>query len=155
MENLFKDLLKKIDEGQWFSEEQIRKIQSQELQSLFKHHRENSPWYKKLMEGKSRIPIITKKDIQEAGNDFFSTVVPKVHLPASTVKTSGSTGEPLEIRTGTFTSMFYSAYTMRSTIWSKTHLEPLKLSSIKANIYEYVESDNWHSIVSKIGRAHV
>ena len=150
MEKIFKDLVKKIDEGQWFTEEQIRKIQSQELRSLFNHHSKNSPWYKGLMKDKQRMPIITKKDIQEAGEDFFSTMVPKVHLPVSTVKTSGSTGEPLEIKTGTVNGIFYSAYTIRATEWSKTNLEPLKLSTIKANIHEYVEADRWHSIVSAL-----
>lgn len=146
---MFKDLLQKIEDGQWFTTERIRQIQYQELQNLLKHHKEQSPWYKKLMSDKQRVPIITKKDIQEAGDDFFSVNVPPAHLPVSTVKTSGSTGEPLEIRTGTISSMFYSAYTLRATTWSKHHLEPLKLSSIKANISEYIEADNWHSIVSK------
>ena len=39
MEKLFKDLLQKIDEGQWFSEEKIRQIQSKELRSIYNHHR--------------------------------------------------------------------------------------------------------------------
>lgn len=150
MNELFKDLLQKIDEAQWFTMDKIRSIQSQELRSIFNHHKTNSPWYNKLMKDKDRMPIITKKDIQEAGEEFFSTVVPHVHLPMDTVKTSGSTGEPLEIRTGTFSSMFYSAYSIRAAIWSKSHLEPYKLSSIKANIYEYIETDNWYSIVSKL-----
>jgi phenylacetate-CoA ligase len=101
------------------------------------------------MEGKQRIPIITKKDIQDAGDDFFAVNVPEVHLPSHIVKTSGSTGEPLEIRTGTITSMFYSAYTLRGAEWERTGSEPMKFSVSKANIREYVETDNWSSIVSK------
>lgn len=150
MSNLFKDLLQKIDEGQWFPTEKIRQIQLQEFKNLVKHHQEYSPWYKELIKNKTNIPIITKKDIQEAGDSFFATQVPQVHLPSGTVKTSGSTGEPLEIRTGTFSSMFYSAYTIRATIWNKHHLEPLKLSVSKANIPNYIEVDNWHSIVDKM-----
>jgi len=146
---MFNDLLKKIDEAQWFTPERIRSIQYRELQNLIQHHKEQSPWYGKLMKGKQRVPIITKKDIQEAGEDFFAVNVPEVHLPSNTVKTSGSTGEPLEIRTGVFTSMFYSAYALRSADWEKSTTEPMKFSTIKANIREYVETDTWRSIISK------
>jgi phenylacetate-CoA ligase len=150
MSNLFKDLLQKVEDAQWFTPERIRQIQYSELQNLLKHHKEFSPWYSEFTKDKTRIPIITKKDIQDAGDRFYSTQVPKIHLPASKVKTSGSTGEPLEISTGVISSMFYSAYTLRATTWYKHHTEPLKLSAIKANIYEYIEADNWHSIVDKL-----
>jgi phenylacetate-CoA ligase len=146
---MFNDLLKKIDEAQWFTSEKIRTIQYQELQSLLKHFKEQSPWYGNLMKDKQRVPVITKKDIQDAGEEFYAIEVPKFHLPASSVKTSGSTGEPLEIKTGIFTSMFHSAYTLRTTAWEKSNLAPMKLSVIKANIFEYIETDTWNSIVSK------
>ena len=147
---MFKDLLQKIEDAQWFTPERIRNIQYSEFQQLLKHHKEQSPWYKKLMEGKQRVPIINKQDIQSAGDDFFSPLIPQAHLPTSSVKTSGSTGEPLEVRTTILTSMFFSAYTLREYVWYKRHLENnLKLSAVRANIYEYTEQDTWGSIVSK------
>jgi phenylacetate-CoA ligase len=146
---MFKDLLQKIEDAQWFTTERIRSIQYKELQQLVKHHKEQSPWYSKLLKDKQRIPIITKKDIQDAGEDFFSVNIPEVHLPVSSVKTSGSTGEPLEVKTTIYTSMFYSAYTLRSSVWEKSHLTPMKMSVSKANIREYIESDTWQSIISK------
>ncbi len=146
---MFKDLLKKIDEAQWFTPEKIRSIQHQELRNLLKHHKEQSPWYKELMKDKQRVPVITKKEIQDAGEDFFASHVPKIHLPFNSVKTSGSTGEPLEIRTGAFSAMFYSAYALRAADWEKTFIEPMKLSTIKANILEYIETDKWQSVISQ------
>jgi phenylacetate-CoA ligase len=146
---MFKDLLKKIDEAQWFTPEKIRSIQHQELRNLLKHHKEHSPWYKELMKDKQRVPVITKKEIQDAGDNFFALQVPKIHLPFNSVKTSGSTGEPLEIRTGAFSGMFYSAYALRAADWEKTFLEPMKLSTIKANILEYMETDKWQSVISQ------
>ena len=148
--NMFNELMQKIEDAQWFSPERIRSIQYGEFQKLLKHHKEQSSWYKKLMEDKERVPIITKKDIQDAGEDFFSQLIPKQHLPTSEVKTSGSTGEPLLIRTTILTSMFFSAYTLREYVWNKRHLDnELKLSSIRANIDEYTEANVWGSIVSK------
>ncbi len=146
---MFRDLLKKINEAQWFTPEKIRSIQHQELRNLLKHHKEHSPWYKELMKDKQKVPVITKKEIQDAGDDFFALEVPKIHLPFNSVKTSGSTGEPLEIRTGAFSGMFYSAYALRAADWEKTFLEPMKLSTIKANILEYMETDKWQSVISQ------
>ena len=146
---MFKELMQKIEDAQWFTPEKIRSIQYKELQQLVKHHKEQSPWYGNLMKDKQRIPIITKKDIQDAGEDFFSVNIPKAHLPVSSVKTSGSTGEPLEIKTTIYTSMFYSAYTLRTSVWGKSNLEPLKMSVSKANIDEYIEADTWQSIICK------
>jgi phenylacetate-CoA ligase len=146
---MFKELIQKIEDAQWFTPEKIRSIQYKELQQLVKHHKEQSPWYGNLMKDKQRIPIITKKDIQDAGEDFFSVNIPKAHLPVSSVKTSGSTGEPLEIKTTIYNSMFYSAYTLRTSVWEKSNLEPLKMSVSKANIHEYIEADTWQSIISK------
>lgn len=141
--------MQKIEDAQWFTPERIRNIQYKELQQLVKHHKEQSPWYGNLMKDKQRIPIITKKDIQDAGEDFFAVNIPQVHLPVSSVKTSGSTGEPLEVKTTMYTSMFYSAYTLRAFVWEKSHLAPMKMSVSKANIQEYVELDTWQSITSK------
>lgn len=142
--------MQKIEDAQWFTPERIRNIQYSELQQLLKHHKEQSPWYKKLMEDNKRVPIITKKDIQDAGEDFFAKLIPKDCLPTSDVKTSGSTGEPLTIKTTMISSMFFSAYTMREHVWNKRHLDKkLKLSSIRANIHGYIEADTWGSIVSK------
>ena len=141
--------MQKIEDAQWFTPERIRSIQYKELRQLVNHHKEQSPWYSNLMKDKQRIPIITKKDIQDAGEDFFSVNIPKVHLPVSSVKTSGSTGEPLEIKTTIYTSMFYSAYTLRASVWEKSHLTPMKMSVSKANIHEYIEADTWQSIISK------
>lgn len=141
--------MQKVEDAQWFTPDRIRNIQYFELQKLLKHHKEHSPWYKELMKDNKKVPIITKKDIQDAGNDFFATVVPKDHLPINTVQTSGSTGEPLKINTSIVTSMFYSAYTLREYVWNKRHLDEIKLSSIKANIREYTEADDWGSIVNK------
>lgn len=141
--------MQKIEDAQWFTPERIRNIQYKELQQLVKHHKEQSPWYSNLMKDKQRIPIITKKDIQDAGEDFFAINIPQVHLPVSSVKTSGSTGEPLEVKTTMYTSMFYSAYTLRAFVWEKSHLAPMKMSVSKANISEYIEVDTWQSIISK------
>ena len=146
---MFLDLLKRADEIQWYTPERIRQIQANQFKSLFNHHLEQSSWYKEFVKGNEVIPILTKGLIQSAGDEFFAKQVPKEQLPASLVKTSGSTGEPLAIRTGTVSSMYYGIYTIREHVWNKRHIKPLKLSSSKANIREYIETDTWGSLISK------
>lgn len=146
---MFVDLLKRAEEIQWYTPERIQQIQTKEFKNVFTHHVEQSTWYKEFIKGKEVVPVLTKGHIQSAGDDFFAKQVPKDQLPATLIKTSGSTGEPLAIRTGTLSSMYFSIYTIREYVWNKRHTQQLKLSSSKANIREYIESDTWGSIISK------
>src|SRR5580658_4781375 len=43
-----------------------------------------------------RLPLLTRRDVQEAGRRLYSTAPPKAHGGISTVRTSGSTGTPVE-----------------------------------------------------------
>jgi len=141
---MFEKLLQRLDKTQWMSEEDLRKMQYNALNLIVKHHREQSPWYKELTKDAKSVPIITKHDIQQAGYDFFAQQVSEDNLPANTVKTSGSTGEPLEVRVGVVTGVFHSAFSVRNLLWNFKE-ENLRSSIIKANINKYEELSEWGS----------
>jgi phenylacetate-CoA ligase len=141
---MFEQLLTRLEKTQWLSEQELQQMQYNALNSIVKHHREQSPWYKKLTENAESVPIINKHDIQQAGHEFFAQKVSQDNLPANTVKTSGSTGEPLEVRVGIVTGNFHSAFSVRNLIWNFKE-ENLKSSIIKANIDKYQEMPDWGS----------
>ena len=86
--------------------------------------------------------LFRSQDIINAGPDYYATTYPEHQNPVRTTKTSGSTGEPLEMRVGHLSSMFYTCFGLREMKWLVK--EPnLKSTVIKANISEYLESDSW------------
>jgi phenylacetate-CoA ligase len=152
---MFKQLLDRLEKTQWLTEKEIQQMQYNALNQIVKHHREQSPWYKELTKDSKTVPIINKHDIQQAGYDFFAQQVSQDNLPANTVKTSGSTGEPLEVRIGVITGVFHSAFSVRNLIWNFKE-ENLRSSIIKANIDEYKEAPDWGSpyhLILKTGPA--
>lgn len=135
---MFETILKRLDETQWLIEKDLRQLQYNAADQLVKHHREKSPWYKALTKDAKSVPIINKYDIQQAGEDFFSPI----EEPTAKVKTSGSTGQPLEIKTTQISSLIHNAYTIRNLKWNFNE-ENLRSSIIKANIDQYQEIPDW------------
>lgn len=135
---MFDKILESLDKSQWFSENDIFVIQRKKINELLKHHREYSPWYSEYIKDLKSVPIITKHHIQQAGNKFFATDNAKFTI----VKTSGSTGEPLEIRSGVMSGLLHSGFTMRNLYWNFNESN-LRSSIIKANIEEYQEVETW------------
>ena len=131
---MFEQLLKRLEKTEWMSEKDLRHLQHNAVNQIVRHHREKSPWYKKLTQDSKSVPIITKRDIQQAGEDFFSVI----EEPTVKVKTSGSTGEPLEIKSPAISSLMHNAFTIRNLRWNFDE-ENLRSSIIKANIDSYQE----------------
>ena len=79
------------------SEEKYWELQLWKRDSIFRHHVENSPWYKKFAEGNmfsnwSEIPITTKDDLQNyASKEKPNTLFNNLYF----ANTSGSSGHPL------------------------------------------------------------
>jgi phenylacetate-CoA ligase len=64
-----------------------------------------------------RIPLLKRRDIQDAGSALHSQAVPPEHGASGTVKTSGSTGMPIAVRHTRMSSLFWQAITVRDHLW--------------------------------------
>jgi phenylacetate-CoA ligase len=97
-----------LQKTQWLSEEELEAIQLNLLQRLIHHCYKTVPYYRQLMDSRNikadsirtlkdieKFPIITKKDVLEAGNSIVSTKYPKWLLRR--VSTSGTTGTPMPL----------------------------------------------------------
>ena len=63
------------------------------------------------------IPLMSRSDIQDAGSDLFPRTVPHGHGKSYPVRSSGSTGRPIEVRGNDITALFMRAMTMRGHLW--------------------------------------
>ena len=68
------------------------------------------------------VPLLTRREIQDAGNALVTSKLPAGHGRMYPVKTSGSTGEPVEVKATGLTSIFTNAFTMRGHLWHRRNL---------------------------------
>jgi phenylacetate-CoA ligase len=89
-----------------------------------------------------RLPPLRRRDIQSAGARLFCAEVPPHHKPLVVARTSGATGEPVEIRRTDVNRLFWMAFNVREHFWHKR--DPGKdVSVIRAQNATYAERPDW------------
>lgn len=116
-----------FDQMQWWSPEKILEYQLQKVDHILRFAIDTVPYYKdyKLsndpltLEEFQKIPILTRSDIQQNGDNLITNDLPFNHLPMFDVITSGSTGNPIKVKGTSYTGMFLHALTLRGHLWHK------------------------------------
>ena len=156
------ELVKKLEESEQYTAEQITSRQNACLARVVDHHRQHNPHFKQrladqglthqdvsTLEGLRRLKPIVKRDIQQAGDSFNSLAVPPSHLPILKTQTSGRTGEPVTVYKTQMNQLFFSAIAIREHQWWK-HNYKHRLASIRAVHRKYEESPNWGGHMAQI-----
>ena len=119
-----------FEQSQWWSAPVIEALQMRQAERLLAHAREAAPFHRDrlaafaapepgrlTMDEWRRIPPMTRADIQDAGKGLLSQSVPESHGKAADVSTSGSTGQPVTIKSNLITGLFFAALNLRYHIW--------------------------------------
>lgn len=146
----------------------IQAMQSPRLQALLQHHASYTPSFSERLtkvgitelpadpfETLSSLSPLRRADIQCAGPGFRTTLLPRAHQPTGSVKTSGSTGEPVSVERTALNHLFWSAFNIRDHLWNRRPFSA-RLSAIRANIGALTFSDDWGhptSLVYRTGQA--
>jgi len=138
-------LLFQMEQSQWWSEEELVSAQLEQLSVLLQHAVTTVPYYKKCygeipfdfsgrltMNEWRRLPILTRDDLQKAGNSMNSRAVPKQHGKLNRQHSSGSTGKPVSIKQTEVCGIFWRAFTLRETLWHRRDLRG-KMATIRHN----------------------
>src|SRR5690349_12985141 len=100
-----------LDESQWWPAERTLAWQRQHLRLLLNHARSSSPFYRFRLNKAFRpngdidwdrwqeIPIVTRPDLLKNFKSMLSTAPILGHGPFQDVRSSGSTGHPVTVRT--------------------------------------------------------
>lgn len=136
-------LLSQLDKSQWWPAAQLEKMQLGLAARLLRHARDTSPFYRQRFgdlelpengrlssDAWSRIPVLSRSELQAADETLFSTQIPQGHGAASRISTSGSTGKPVTVLTTAVTRTFWQAFTLREHLWHARDFS-LKLGSIR------------------------
>jgi phenylacetate-CoA ligase len=162
-----KELTDTLNQLQWFTPIKLKEIQTNKLRALVSHHVKNTVWFSdRIKESKltvrdisadhmERLPLLTRRDIQSAGERFFAREIPKDHGKTGVVKTSGSTGEPVVIKATDIVGKFFHSYNYQEILWHNRDFKS-RLATIRAGQFETKELPNWgapYSILHETGPA--
>lgn len=160
--NELEQLIAHLDETQWWTIEQLEKLQERNLLPLIKHHAKNSSHFSMRLaaqgltpnsvmslKGLKRLKPFGKKEIQATKGNFAAKSVPQNHLPLSEVQTSGSTGQPVKLTKGRLTTLYWQAHAIRDHQWYSRDYKG-KLASIRANYNERIEAESWGAPVATL-----
>ena len=147
--------LEQLKETQWISSDLIKKFQFQQLALLVAHcashstHFANrlkqagmSPHQFCSLEGFSALPLLSRRDLQEAGDSLYCRIIPDNHGAVYHGQTSGSTGEPVVVRKTGLKQLDWLASNLLDHLWHKRDFTK-RLCTIRPNIQVYTEQENW------------
>ena len=125
-------VLLQLDSTQWWPRERLEAFQLRQLALLAAHAIRNVPGYRERLapiadriEGTpdaqdwARVPLLTRAQVQAGAETLRAATLPEAHLPLGWVKTSGSTGIPLQVANTVVTRLFWDAFAMRDHLWHR------------------------------------
>jgi len=154
-------LMQQLEQSQWWPPDVLRDWQFRQLGLLCSHALKTSPFYRKRLGGAglragrrlnqklwAQIPLLTREDIQDAGDDLLSTKVPANHGQRAKTTTSGSTGKPVTVVKTGLGQVYWESVTLRNHIWQRRDLTKKlavirSLAAGKASYPRGVSSRSW------------
>jgi phenylacetate-CoA ligase len=128
----FTRVFNELQQTQWYSPSQIRQYQTVRFQALIKHAYDTVPFYRRRYDKYgirpedikdlcdiSRLPLLTRDDVREAGVDLLSSKYPKRSLIHG--HTSGTTGSPLSFYWDKQTCIYTNAVDWRQKSLAGVH----------------------------------
>jgi phenylacetate-CoA ligase len=125
-------LQQQFDASQWWPADELRAHQFRQLQVLVEHAVRTVPFHAERLRAAgidpsaplteaswARLPILTRRDVQEAGDRLHATELPAEHGETNIMTTGGSTGIPVRVRKSTLDGILWMAACIRDEIWHR------------------------------------
>ena len=123
-------LLFQFEETQWWTPERLLERQLRQLEALLRHAWESVPYYRMRLGAANyrpgsaltlslwrELPLLTRRDVQSWGRSLASLRPPPEWGPVVEARTSGATGEPVNVRGTQLDSLMWEAMAMRDHLW--------------------------------------
>jgi phenylacetate-CoA ligase len=121
-----------LERTQWWPARNLRRHQLRQVEAVLKHAVRTVPFYRERFgtagftlreplaeEQFVALPLLTRAEVQAAGERLLSTAVPPGHGRVYAGQTSGSTGRPIAYRSTELASVFWRAFTLRDHDWHR------------------------------------
>jgi phenylacetate-CoA ligase len=120
-------LLYQFEKMEYLEPEWVATQQFRQARALVAHAAGTSPWYRDRLPANTpsqftadswaELPILTRAELQQAGDKLLSTAPPKGHEKIGENSTSGSTGMPVKVYSTSISRLFWTANTIREKFW--------------------------------------
>ena len=155
-------LADQLQASEMLSPESIAVRQSEQLRALVRHHAAHSPLFLERLHAAglvaddltdlkalSRLPILTRTEIQQQGESLFARSVPASHLPLFVRQTSGSTGQPVTVRRTRVCGDLLLAMTLRDHRWFGRDFGG-RMALIRPSFDQRIDSPDWGIPVNRL-----
>lgn len=125
-------ILHQLEQTQWWPAECIVEHQMKQLRMILIHAYRNSDFYRRRLDEAGfdpasplneerwrRLPILSRDEVQDAGELLYCRSFPSAHGGTYETYTSGSTGKVVKVRGTHLTNFFWQAVTLREHHWHR------------------------------------
>ncbi|MBM4220416.1 MAG: phenylacetate--CoA ligase family protein [Gammaproteobacteria bacterium] len=157
--------------SQWWPEKDLRAAQQAQLVWLVRWAADKVPYYQRekwpadfaarLAQNPGQfwdiwreMPRLTKPELRALGPRLYARSIPSAQLPFASIRTSGSTGIHVEVRTTAVTRQLWDALTLREHLWSQRdfskRLGIIRSRKEKARVTDGLIQPNWGAPVASL-----
>jgi phenylacetate-CoA ligase len=135
-----------LELSQWLSPESLAALQARQLEAVLEHIWATVPWYHARLREAGIAPgqrihpgawqslrLLTRREMQDAGPSLHSIRPPPEHGNIHCNRSSGSTGEPVEVLRSGLDQLMWQAMTLRDHSWHERDLSGA-LCSVRAGV---------------------
>lgn len=121
-----------FEESETWTPQRLLDYQFRQLRGLITHAHGTVPFYRQRlaavvkrhahgldMDAWRSIPLLSRRDIQKAGERLISRSIPKDHGRPHAIRTSGSTGQPIQVMGTGITTTIFKAMNLRNYLWHR------------------------------------
>lgn len=125
-------LQRQLDASQWWPAEKLREHQFRQLRVLLTYAARQVPFHVQRMrdaainpdiaitaENWSRLPTMTRQDVQTLGDRLNARSVPQAHGKITNATSGGSSGVPVRVRKTALDNLIWAAMHVRDEIWHR------------------------------------
>jgi phenylacetate-CoA ligase len=119
-----------LERTQWLEPAQIVAGQLAQIRTLLSHAGKSVPYYADLfqqfnirpeeihtLDDFRRVPLLTRQIYQEQYTRFHARELPAGTKPTTTMRTSGTSGMPIEVRQTNLVNLWWFAFHLRDLLW--------------------------------------
>jgi phenylacetate-CoA ligase len=153
-----------LEKSQWMSAATLGERQRQQLALLARHASRHSKHFRGRLRdagvkpedlaapgGLARLPVLTRREAQRAGEAFYCAEVPPDHLPLGETRTSGATGEPVVTRRTEATHLIWLAMSMRDHLWHRRDFSA-RMAACRGAVKKPAQLADWGAPASLLYR---
>jgi len=142
-----------LQHSQWLAPARLQELQFRQLAELLGHAWASVPFYRWRWHGHydpdapltadtfSRLPVLTRSELQEQFEALKSSRVPAAHGQVGETRTSGSTGRPVRTLSTDLTNLWWRVVTLRDHLWHRRDFDG-RLAAIRHRA-ERAEGEGW------------